>query len=497
MALSVRTVAIGAISYQPGDAFELTISFAPSLDVLQASNLSVDLYRIESVRNQLAFGFGATPVARSDALKVQQKLDSSLRPGLYSVSGAVVCWGNERQEAVSFEPILFEIRDVGAPAVDMNGLAAMVDEALEHRRTYATAEIRTPASLASGVRQEFRVLIAAVGCLVPAPQPLQGFCIFPLGLGFTYGRMLEIANHALKAAGLKQLSFNSQTDQQHQQGTPTFAVDYWNVVGTDYNDALNHARDHAQLLFDLLGLDRGHKPREFFCYGVCRSTGEAWHLFDAPLYRGNLLSPFNPVDSANLIERVTPKLEEDPFLRLLLRSYAESTAEKDRGIGLLRAWTVLELLADRAIPGQRNTDVAVPIAHPDGQPIYKPGGVKVQKTTAIPARVYEFVKRAGGFEAAHVDSTTGVEKRFIVGGNSGNPNFTATTRLIPLWDVIRATYAIRCRVAHEGHFSEEHIDPADEDEVLAIDLIRNTPVNPFAWIHERAAMAVRIELNRP
>ena len=497
MPLSARSVATSNLSYIPGDNFELTICFAASPDLANADNVSIDLFRVDLVRNQFAFGFGAVPVVEGQVLKVQIKLDGSLNPGLYVVAGAVVCWGSERQHVISFDPVYFEIRQVGDAAVDANGLTVMVEEARESRQTHATACIRTPASMASGVCSEFRVLIAAVGCLVPAPQPLQGFRIFPLGCGFTYGRMLEIANHSLKAAGLKQLSFNAQTDLQHQQGTPTFAIDYWNVVGTDHNDALNHARDHAQLMFDLLGLDRGHKPQEFFCYGVCRSTGEAWHLFDTPNYRGNRLSPFNPVQSANLIESLMPKLELDPFLRLLLRSYSECTAEKDRGIALLRAWTVLELLADRAIPGQRKTDKAIAITHPDDKPIYKAGGVKLQKTTAIPARVYEFVKRAGAFEATHLDGSTGEEKCFIVGGDQSNPNYTPTTRLIPLWDIIRAAYAIRCRVAHKGHFSEDQIDHSDEDEVLAVDLIRNTPVSPFTWINQRAALAVQSEMNRP
>ena len=65
-----------------------------------------------------------------------------------------MCWRSERQEAISFEPIFFEIREDGAPAVDANGLAVMVEQARQRRQTHATAEIRTPASVASGVRME-------------------------------------------------------------------------------------------------------------------------------------------------------------------------------------------------------------------------------------------------------------------------------------------------------------------------------------------------------
>jgi hypothetical protein len=61
-------------------------------------------------------------------------------------------------------------------------------------------------------------------------------------------------------------------------------------------------------------------------------------------------------------------LDGNPFLRLLVRSYVEATAEDHARIALLRAWTVLELLAERAIPkGQ-------PISPPDGSPIVNARG---------------------------------------------------------------------------------------------------------------------------
>ena len=62
MKIKVHSAALSALSYLPDDNFSLKISFAPSPDLANADNVSVDLFRIEPVRNQFAFGFGTAPI---------------------------------------------------------------------------------------------------------------------------------------------------------------------------------------------------------------------------------------------------------------------------------------------------------------------------------------------------------------------------------------------------------------------------------------------------
>jgi hypothetical protein len=250
--------------------------------------------------------------------------------------------------------------------------------------------------------------------LLHAAQQLEGFVISPLGCGFSYRRAFEIVNQTLKNCGVQQLVFDPQFEIQHEQATPVFQIDYYCVVGKDHSDVLEHCRNHADLMFDLLALDRGQKPREFFCIAIEHTTGNAWHLFLRPGYRGNLISDFNPVSSANLIETMAPQLEKRPFLRLLVRSYAEATAEKDEGIALLRSWTVLELLADREI-----TDKYA-ITHPNGAPILRKDG-KPKTTKSKEARVYEFIRRSGAYVGQFLSNSDGVERRFILGADENHP----------------------------------------------------------------------------
>lgn len=493
MTLKVVHAEAGQISYLPDEDFTLHLRFdAPSVELASVTNVSIDLFRAEKERNQFAFGFGAKPGVRVNVLSVTQKLPGELKPGLYVVGAATLCWGDELQKnlSVRFDPVFFAMRTNEEPPIDHAAFLKKITDTSEARRAHAQNEILTVASATSPSPKAFRVLILGVGSLLHAPQPLEGFTIYPLGRGFSYGRMLEIANQALKKSGIKQISIDAEVELQHEQATPTFMIDYWRVIGVDHVDALDHCRKHADLIFDLLGLDRGQKPREFYCVAVDHATGERWQRFSVPWYRGNLLSDFNPVSTANLIQAITPRLEREPFLRLLVRSFAEATAEDDPGIQLLRAWTVLELLADRAIPrGQ-------PIAHLNGIPIVNQRG-NAEDTNAKKARVYELIRRSGaGFPSHMVANVDGVEQRFLMGADQSHAGYTPATRLIPLWDVVRSAYAIRNSVAHEGYFSEDAIDPAKPDQVLAADLIKNTPLDPRKWVRDQAHLAVLRELHK-
>jgi hypothetical protein len=68
-------------------------------------------------------------------------------------------------------------------------------------------------------------------------------------------------------------------------------------------------------------LDRGQMPREFACFALEYDSNARWHMYSMPAYRGNLIANFNPVSTANAVERLLPKLESDPFVRLLANTH--------------------------------------------------------------------------------------------------------------------------------------------------------------------------------
>jgi hypothetical protein len=494
MQFTANQAEVGQPSYMPGEDFTLRIRFAsPAADLVAVTNVSVDLVRAEKQRNQLAFGFGNKPQIDGALLTVTQKLAIELKPGLHFVGGVTLCSGENGAvtHRVPFGPVFFLIRDADSAPAGNDGVAAAVADMEKERRAYAEREMVTSAASASKEVAPigFRVFIFGIGCLLHTPQQMEGFMISPLGRGLSYARMHSIVNQALTKYQV-QIPFDPQIDRQHEQATPTFMIEYWRVVALGHDDALTHCRAHADLVFDLLGLDRGQKPREFFCLAIDPATGQGGHLFSLPWYRGNLVSDFNPASTGNLIETVTPKLQTDAFLRLLVRSYAEATSDDDINIAMLRAWTVLELLADREVK------TGEPIFHQDGSPVLNAKG-NPKDTNAKEARVYELVRRSGAGFPSHMSSNIdGTEVRLLLGGDEKHPGYTPGTRLVALWDVVRAAYAIRNCIAHEGYFSPETIDASDADQALAADLIKNTPLDPRRWAHDQAQFSVRRELHK-
>lgn len=492
MKLTITHAEIDQPSCLPGEQITLKIHFAaPAMDLATVTNVSVDLHRVEKQRNQLAFGFGNKPQITGTLLTVTQKLATELKPGLHFVCGVTLCSGEDGYitHRIAFEPVFFLIRDLNTEQVDRDAVTAAVANIEDERRAYAEKVIVTTSASSCKERAliEFRVFIFGIGCLLHAPQQMEGFVISPLGRGLSYARMHSIVNQALTRYQL-QIPFESQIDHQHEQATPTFFIEYWRVLALSHDDALYHCRAHADLVFDLLGLDRGHKPREFFCLAIDPTTGQGSHLFSIPWYRGNLVSDFNPTSTGNLLETVTPKLQKDSFLRLLVRSYADATSDGDSNFAMLRAWTVLELLADREIKKGK------PIYQLDGCPILKANS-NPKDTNAKEARIYELIRLSGvGFPMQMCSNIDGKENRLLLGGDKNHPSYTPDTRLVTLWDIVYAAYAIRNRIAHEGYFSPEEVNADGSDIALAADLIKNTPLDPRRWVHDQAYLLVQREL---
>jgi hypothetical protein len=234
------------------------------------------------------------------------------------------------------------------------------------------------------------------------------------------------------------------TEQAFAASTPVFAVAYNTVVATGAEAAPEYCRGHAERVFSILGIDRGQKPRAFAYVATQYDTPQWWHRLDFPGYRGNLLSDFNPVKTANEIERLLPRLEANPFFRLIVSTYSDATAEQDYGFALLRFWSVLELVADRKIaPGRA-------VLHPDGTAILNAKG-NPETTNSKHGRVYAYILANGAFEESGSYTEAGVQKSYHI-GDAKNPNVTAATEVFTLWNIVRATYAIRNAIAHEGQF---------------------------------------------
>jgi hypothetical protein len=485
---------VGKISYLLGEELTLKLVFdSRPKDVEQVTNVSVDLLRMEEARNQGAFGFGSAPTWVSGVLELRQKLPTTLQPGLYMFAAATLCWpeasGALRQQRLRFTPVVFAVQTVVETPLTKPDLERLVADLQVARTEHNNRELRTDRALASSNPRTFRVWIFGVGSLIHSHQQLAGYSITPLKQGFSHRRLSEIVHNQLKAIQIAPPPFDQNIEDQFERATPTFVVSYENVRALDQNDALDYCRAHSALLFELLGLDRGQKPSEFFCMAAELGTMQRWHLYQVPGYKGNLVSAFNPASTANLIERLVPKLLKDPFLHLLVKTYSDATAEENSGFALLRYWAVLELLGDHYMPE------GTPIHNPDGSPIFGTNGRR-KTTKAKEGRVYQYILNAGAYVQSISVNLDGTNKQYMIGADASHPGYTPSTELISLWDMVRAAYAIRNSVAHTGQFDADRPIPGDVNQELAARLVRAGHLDPGSFVQGQASTCMMRELNK-
>lgn len=303
-------------------------------------------------------------------------------------------------------------------------------------------------------------------------------------MGLSHQRMHEIVNAVLEHEGAEGLEFSEETEDQFERSTPTVLVSYTNVEAVDYDDALNHCRAQADMLFQILGLDRGQKPREFACMAVEYDSNRRWHLYQMPGYRGNLLADFSPVSTANRIEQILPKLQASPFLRLLMKTYADATSELDYGFSLLRYWSVMELVADRSIAKDGTA-----LAHSDGTDILNRKGNR-ETTNSKHGRVYAYILANGSFKSHGTYTENGLQKSYAIERNASDPGLAPDTELIRLWDLVCAVYAIRNAVAHEGQFDLDRAIVGNAFQKLAARLKTSGHPDPLGFIKGQAQMVL-------
>lgn len=493
-----NSLTLNAHSYLAGERIvcQLTVSRDVPLD--RVTNVSLDFFRIERMRDQFAFGFGVTPRVVEGMLYVEQTFPADLKTGLYLIGGVTLSIGRVDGVAeppgaapqnirVGFSPVIFQLR--GAIERSASPEAIEQQAALVFgRRALLASKAHIVSPLTSAHKQpRFLVYVFGVGCLLHQPQQLEGFAILPLSGGLSHRNMSEIVNRFLEGNGFEALPFIAATEQAFTQSTPVFAVAYPIVVASGPEAALEYCRQHVERVFSILGIDRGQKPRAFAYVATQRETTQWWHRFDFPGYRGNLLSDFNPVKTANEIERLLPRLEASPFSRLIVSTYSDATAEHEYGFALLRFWSVLELVADR------NIAAGTPVLHPDGTAILNPKG-NPETTQSKHGRVYAYILANGAFEESGSYTEAGIQKSYHI-GDTTNPNVTAGTEVFTLWDMVRATYAIRNAIAHEGQFDLVKARAGDMYQQLAARLrARGQRPDSLDFIKMQAQLAVWREI---
>lgn len=483
-------VIVDKVSYYPGEVLEIRLVAEGTLrDGENIANVSIDILRVDVDRNRTTFGFGTTPIAQDGAWLMRQTLPAEMKPGLHCITHIAVSSGQDVESGQAtynaIEPAFFVIqRAVELPA-SHSRLMDYIAEAERARGAYIRTSLRTQKVVAGAPALSFRVILFATGCLLGGPQQMAGYKLVPLGQGLSHRRLLEVVNCGLAGEGIEGLPYIEQTEQLFATNTPTFMLDYTMVSAVDHLDAFLHCNEHAALVYRALCLERGSMPEGFASFALQYESAMRWHEFRPPWYQGNLLQGFDVATTADAVDRMLPKLQTMPFVRLLVSTFSDGLREADHGFKLLRFWSVLELVADQAIPLSTTG-----IHHPDGTPILKANGKPVTLGEKV-ARVYAYILASGAYQHSGSYHDQGLERRFIVGGDPSHPSYAPGIELITLWDVVRATYAIRNAIAHTGQFDDSANYLPGSNEALAKRFKKITALDPMHFAKLQAEMAIR------
>lgn len=454
------------LSYVPGERLKITFSLgSEELPTYPVTNISTNIFRIEVARNQLLIGFGAAPERSGNNFSVEVTVPINAVPGLYILGHAVITPPDEtgsKPQRIQFEPLFFEIRASTDPTSTSKELQVRLKAISENRRIFSE-KVHLTANASGNALNDcaFRVLIFAVGTLVHSPQQLEGYRVVPLQGGMSHQQLLSLTNSYISSVGLPSIPFSNETERRFVSGSPSIVVDYHHVQARDHEDAFTYCRELADLIFLALGRNRGQAPREFAGVAYNHSTGNSWHFFHAPWYKGNHISNFSPTAVADSIETILPKLRSNPFLKLISRSYVEAKSEDTDDIRLLRLWTILELAANRHV-ARNNT----PLQNPDGTPILKASGMPETNESQV-GRVYSYLLSIGPLTSVSSYTDAAGTHTIIEAGDASNPNYKPGVQVYSLWEMVKAAYAIRNFVAHEGRFDPAIAAKGDQHQQLA------------------------------
>lgn len=327
------------------------------------------------------------------------------------------------------------------------------------------------------------------GLLVHAPQHCEGYSILPYGEGLppTSAHMALNAFSSLAFNAAFQLTPQQVAEFSSQQ--PLAAIVFHTIGAQSVEAAMLGVRPLVDDIALTLAFDRGYSPEPFACI-VGHGADLAMCLLHRP-YTGNLIAPFGATDIGAEVERLTGAMKRAPFAKLLLELYVQAVGDHDPMFKVFRFWSILELLAKRAIPNNNHH-----IVYPSGERIRLANGQPVT-TSKAEAKVYKYLFDQGVFGLHASAQTANGQFMVVVEGADAAPIDPSPGLRLTFWEFIQAAYAVRNGVAHEGRFTlDPDADPASAKGLARLLLCCPLPGLLLDQLASSARVAVLRELHR-
>lgn len=487
-------ILLNKTTFLAGDEINIQIDFSDSPTSLEnVSNINIDIFRVDIERNNFVFGFGASPTTENNIAIISQRIPINFQVGLYVVSGVRLIYGEDGHEIRNVRvddprKRFFWLSDDEMLVLNDSDLHKKISELESARNRYVNSEIRTNAVNGRAQCEQFKVVIFGVGCLLHAPQLMEGYVLHPLGQGYSYDHMRKAVNIFLSGTYGIELNKVDSIASSFASSTPLFAVEFNNIQAVDHLDAGMHCEYMAENVFTILAYDRGQRPRSFATVILSNKSEQVWQGFHFPGYKGNLISDFNPASTANTLQRLLPKIESSPWIDLILRIYADANSESNRDYACLKFWQILEMVAKKNV-----LDNSIEIVKPDGAPIMDANG-QILNTKYALGKVYKYLfDKEGGSAFCHISE----DKKIIFESSDdarNNPNYDQNTKVVSLWETLGALYEIRNATAHSGKFDIDSASLGTERQRKAAELLELSHGTFIGHIENILMMTVSSEI---
>jgi len=460
------------------------------------ANIQAECVFVELARDLLSFSTGMQ-VELADEFTFMLNVPAGARRGPHFLAGLRVR-AREDPDGSTAAPVVQ--RNLLERRLDVEGLAFLVGdddagvgrsaaELIQELHSQRERRIRTRIEVGNCPDAiTAQVAYLYTGLLVHGPQHCQGYSILPYGDGLPATSIHTALNAFANTAFNVVFELTSQQAAEFSSQRPLAAVFFHAVGAESAQAAMQGVRPLVDDIALALAFDRGFAPEPFASIVGHGADLTMW-LLHRP-YTGNLLAPFGGTDVGAEVERLTGAMTRAPFAKLLLELYVQAVGDQDPMFQLFRFWSILELLAKRAIPDSHHH-----IFSPSGERIRLANGEPVT-TSKAEAKVYKYLFDQGAFGLQASTQIAGGLFNIVVEGATPSPQHGSELRLT-FWEFIQAAYAARNGVAHEGRFKPDaSIDPGSP-EGLARSLL-SCPVPGLLLNHLKstARVAVLRELHR-
>lgn len=445
---------IDKISYYNKDEIKITLDLSnPEIEKEKLTNININIYELGEKRNEFKFGFGSNPIIEKDKVRITQKLSDSLKNGIYFIRHIKFIYGNPENNDYkeisllpkdNFELTFFYISHELNKRLTQFDIETRIEQISKERSIYRNKVLVSPSVLNSTNAKNFKVLIFGIGCLIHNSQELNGYTIYPIRSGINYSNLNNPVNDFLSKHLNTIIPFNEKIDGEFRKSTPLFVIDYSNVRAKDNNDALTFCRTYSERIFSILGYKKGQRP-SLFAYVIKENeTTNLFYNFQFPGYKGNIISEFSPTVTANDIDKLSPILNNDPWLKLIFDSYVFALNETNVDIKYFRLWAILELIAKKEIT---TNDIEIVDAEDNN---IQNSGNNITTKYAV-GKVYQYIYQCNFPQATCSSSILGYEYS-VMFEMSTKMECPAGTEKVNLWELVNALYAIRNSTAHTGSF---------------------------------------------